>query len=124
MAVIQRHIARDGVFLKVPILARQTGREIGAGNHGLDAIQRQRLGRINLDDPRMGVGRADNSRMQHPRCGNVGPIAGAARHLVQTIGTIGAGANQTVACVHIVFCHHFAPRISAPASITARTILS
>lgn len=37
---------------------------------------------------------------------------------------IGAGADQTIGGFQIILRHQFAPRISAPASITARMILS
>ena len=124
MAVIQRHIPCHRVFLQVPILTRQTGREIGPRHHGLHAIKRQSGRGVDLQNPRMGVRRADNSRKQHPGQGHVCAVARAACHLVQPVRAVWARADQAVFGFELVFGHHTASRISDAASITARTILS
>ena len=124
MAVIKRHITGKGVFLQVPIFAGQPSWKIGTGDHRLDAVQRQSLGGINPNNPRMGMGRAHHGGVQHSRRRNIRAVARAARDFVQAIGAVRAGADQTVGGFQIILRHQFTPRISAPASITARMILS
>ena len=124
MAVIQRLFPGKGVFLQVQVFARQARGQIGAGDNGLDPVQRQRLGGVDLEDPRMGMGRAHDSGMQHAGGGHIGAVARAARHLVQPVGAVRSGADQAVTGGIHVLSHHAAPRISAAASITARMILS
>ncbi len=124
VAVIKRHLARHAVFLNVPVLALKAGREIGAGDNGLHALERERLGGVDLLDLGMGMGRADHYAMQHPRRIGIGAIARLARHLVDAIGAIRTGADIFETGGLGIQRHHTPSRMSAAASSTARIILS
>ena len=102
--------------------------EVGAGDDGVDALDR--LGRRRVDgfDAGVGVRAAQHLADQHPRRSDVGTEAGLAGDLVDAIGAQGARADDLellgVEDLFAVECHHDAFLRSAAVSSTARMILS
>ena len=130
MAFIKRLFTGQNVAAHVGIiglafadrLAIGRRRQIGAGNHRLDADQGLRLRRVDRNDPRVGMGAAQDLAGQHSRQRKIGAEAGAPGYLVDAIG-----ADRAFTDPFELLCfgtHGQAPLISAAVSITARTILS
>ena len=96
MALIQRLLARHDVVEHVIERGIAVGviGEIVPRHDRLHAGQLLGLGRVDLPDARMGVGRAQDAADQHAGRGRIGAELGAAGHLVDAVGPQRSGADN------------------------------
>ena len=95
MAVIERLLARHAVVEDVVhggIAIGEIG-QVGRGDHRLHAGQLLRLRGVDLPDRRVGVRASENAPDQLAGHVEVRAVAGAARHLVDAVGTDRTGAD-------------------------------
>ena len=128
VAVIERLLARHAVVEDVVhgrIAIGEVG-QIGGGDHRLHAWKLLGLRRVDVPDLRVGVWAAQNAPDQLAGHVEVGAVAGAARHLVDAVGTQWARADRGEIAFQVarIETHGQAPFITLAASWTARTILS
>ena len=89
-----------------PIVGDAVGgrREVGGGDDGLDAGQRQRLRGVDALDDGVGVRAALDAAVEHAGQADVGAVLGAAGDLVGAVGPDRAGADDLV----LLLCDHVA----------------
>ena len=132
MAFVQRLAARHDVAGQIAEVHRTFAderlfvgdvREVLRGHDGEHARQRFRLRRVDRDDLRVRVRRAQDLAPQHAGGAGIGGEHRAAGDLVDAVGTDGTRADDFQVGVDVVH-QEASPRMTAAASITARMTLS